>query len=435
MQDTSSPKLTPALTASSHATPTAIVDDPFLPTPTGAENISLTSFLFPSRSFEIEQYTNLKDVVPEWEDDEVDELVVLSPKSKIPKSLSVIEETQEAPASPSISLFQNIKVISIPQTSPRVCVVKYAESGELYALKTYSKATISYDTPTLEYAVREQMILRLLTQMDAPFILKLRWSFQDREAMHIVTDYSPQGDMRAYIERSGPMAPANARICAAELVDALWALHRNGITHHAIRPEHILFDASGHILLTGFSRASVSAPNGPQISYSPQPANEQPRHRRELRDIDEWSAPEAVLGWPQDSAVDCWAFGLLLWYMITGKHAFIAQYERNSISALHLDVLSSLILHSFPELQAEDEQKDVRELVYWCLQRNARLRSTAQGIKGHSYFSAMCVFVSSATHDYLPGYSDWAQLRMKKYPGASGTLYLCYFLISSAQWS
>ena len=54
-------------------------------------------------------------------------------------------------------------------------------------IKTFTKSSISYDTPTLEHAMKEQMILRLLTQMEVPYILKLRWSFQDTESMRLVT--------------------------------------------------------------------------------------------------------------------------------------------------------------------------------------------------------------------------------------------------------
>lgn len=60
-------------------------------------------------------------------------------------------------------------------------------SSSLYAIKTFTKSSISYDTPTLEHAMKEQMILRLLTQMEVPYVLKLRWSFQDSESMRLVT--------------------------------------------------------------------------------------------------------------------------------------------------------------------------------------------------------------------------------------------------------
>ena len=44
-----------------------------------------------------------------------------------------------------------------------------------------------YEAPKLEQAMTEQMMLKLLTQMDVPFVLKMKRSFQDRDALYITT--------------------------------------------------------------------------------------------------------------------------------------------------------------------------------------------------------------------------------------------------------
>ena len=88
---------------------------------------------------------------------------------------------------PSVASFKLEHQIANSVDCPRVCVARHTESSQLYVIKTYSKSTISYDTPILEHAMKEQMMLRLLTQMNVRFVAKLRWSFQDKEAMHIVT--------------------------------------------------------------------------------------------------------------------------------------------------------------------------------------------------------------------------------------------------------
>jgi hypothetical protein len=88
---------------------------------------------------------------------------------------------------PTISSFEHVYTFAPASENVRMRIAKHVESGKVYAIKTYTKSTISYDTPILEHAMKEQMILRLLTQMNTPFVIKLRWSFQDREAMHIVT--------------------------------------------------------------------------------------------------------------------------------------------------------------------------------------------------------------------------------------------------------
>ena len=92
----------------------------------------------------------------------------------------------------SIHAFEPIQLLSTSllsqsPTTSNVALFKHTPTASLYAVKTFTKSSISYDTPTLEHAMKEQMILRLLTQMEIPYILKLRWSFQDAESMRLVT--------------------------------------------------------------------------------------------------------------------------------------------------------------------------------------------------------------------------------------------------------
>ena len=69
----------------------------------------------------------------------------------------------------------------------KVSLARHTESNKLYAVKTFTKTQLFYDAPKLEQAMTEQMMLKLLTQLDEPFVLKLRWSFQDKDALYLVT--------------------------------------------------------------------------------------------------------------------------------------------------------------------------------------------------------------------------------------------------------
>lgn len=56
--------------------------------------------------------------------------------------------------------------------------------------------------------------------------------------------------------------------------------------------------------------------------------------------IDVWSAPETVLGWAQDLTVDCWSFGLVLWYMLTGNVRVVTMVTIRIESSLTRDSIS-----------------------------------------------------------------------------------------------
>lgn len=98
------------------------------------------------------------------------------------------------------------------------------------------------------------------------------------------------------------------------------SLHASGITHRTVRPDHILIDADGHIVLTGFADATVVGIASPRDFFGTrQSPLQHGSFAYNTPDLDEWSAPELILNWSHDSAVDSWGFGMVLYFMITGQ--------------------------------------------------------------------------------------------------------------------
>lgn len=80
--------------------------------------------------------------------------------------------------------------------------------------------------------------------------------------------------------------------------------------HKELDPRNIALDADGHIVITNFSRAEsfpqVARPHGVSCTAG-------------FGDtMSEFRAPEIFLGWALDSAVDCWSFGMLFYFMMFG---------------------------------------------------------------------------------------------------------------------
>ena len=72
-----------------------------------------------------------------------------------------------------------------------------------------------------------------------------------------------------------------------------------------------MIDAGGHIVLIGFEHAYVDNDSErSQFSQSRASFSCDPKH--------EYRAPEVLLGWAHDYAVDCWGFGCILYYMFYG---------------------------------------------------------------------------------------------------------------------
>lgn len=75
-----------------------------------------------------------------------------------------------------------------------------------------------------------------------------------------------------------------------------------------MKPENILVDAHGHIVLSGFDCAKNL---GTDVARA--------RRTATLRGTKEYQAPEMLLGWVHDFSVDCWGFGILLYTMLFGR--------------------------------------------------------------------------------------------------------------------
>lgn len=96
-------------------------------------------------------------------------------------------------------------------------------------------------------------------------------------------------------------------------IQGIWALHTAGIVHRDLSAENIAMDAEGHIVLTG-------------LEYAKNIEQLQEAQHNDLRfstgSTKENHAPELLLGWTHDFAVDCWGFGILLHLLLSGVVIF-----------------------------------------------------------------------------------------------------------------
>ncbi|CAI9779173.1 unnamed protein product [Fraxinus pennsylvanica] len=144
----------------------------------------------------------------------------------------------------------------------------------------------------------------ILTQIDHPFIVQLRCSFQTKYRLYLVLDFINGGHLFFRLHHHGLFREDLARIYTAEIVSSVSHLHANGIMHRDLKPENILLDEDGHAILTDFGLTKQLEDN--TISNS-------------MCGTVEYMSPEIILGKGHDKAADWWSFGILLFEMLTGK--------------------------------------------------------------------------------------------------------------------
>jgi Tol biopolymer transport system component/predicted Ser/Thr protein kinase len=124
----------------------------------------------------------------------------------------------------------------------------------------------------------------------------------------------------------GPLPVEKAVEYAGQILDALDAAHRKGFVHQDLKPANVMVTRHG-IKLLDFGLARRTAP----------PAETDATHTAVMGGIEgtpQYMAPELLQGRPADARSDLFAFGCVLYELLSGKRAFEGQSMASVIAAI-----------------------------------------------------------------------------------------------------
>lgn len=92
----------------------------------------------------------------------------------------------------------------------------------------------------------------MLAQINNPFIVPLKFSFQSPEKLYFVLAFVNGGELFHHLQKEQRFDINRARFYTAELLCALECLHGFKVIYRDLKPENILIDYTGHIALCDF---------------------------------------------------------------------------------------------------------------------------------------------------------------------------------------
>ena len=220
-----------------------------------------------------------------------------------------------------------------------------------------------------ERLARFQREAEVLASLNHPNIAAI-YGLEEADGVRALVLELVEGPTLADRIKRGPIPVDEALPIAKQIAEALEAAHEAGVIHRDLKPANIKVREDGTVKVLDFGLAKAFQPDASDASASMSPTMSLTAAATQMGMVigtAAYMAPEQAKGKVVDKRADVWAFGAVLYEMLTGQKPFAGDDVSDTLA---------LVLKFEPEWDAlsTDTPPRIRQLIQTCLQKDPKRR-------------------------------------------------------------
>ncbi|KAI4861697.1 checkpoint kinase 2-like protein [Hypoxylon rubiginosum] len=269
-----------------------------------------------------------------------------------------------------------------------VCLCVEKSTGQRFAVKIFTKNP-SIDERSKTDGLQQE--IAVLMGVSHPNVLCLKDTFNEKNAVYLVLELAPEGELFNYIVMKQKLSEAESRKLFTQLFQGIKYLHDRNIVHRDVKPENILLvDKELHVKLADFGLAKIIGEESFTTTLCGTPSYVAPeilaegRHRK------------------YSKAVDIWSLGVVLYICLCGFPPFSDElYSRDFPYTLSQQIKSGRF--DYPSPYWDSVGDPALDLIDHMLVVEPEKRFTVDQCLTHPWINQKSIGVNDSTDGLVAG--------------------------------
>jgi serine/threonine protein kinase len=181
---------------------------------------------------------------------------------------------------------------------------------------------------------RFQREAKLLASLNHPNIAAI-YGLEESGGKNFLVLELVEGDTLADRIKAGPIRVEESLKLALQIAEALEAAHEKGVIHRDLKPANIKVTPEGKVKVLDFGLAKAFAGEQIEVNLSNSPTlSEAATLQGVILGTAAYMSPEQAKGKAVDKRADIWAFGVVLFEMLTGRQVFTGETVSDTLASV-----------------------------------------------------------------------------------------------------